>query len=64
MYRKPVVQELVGKTIQGVDTSADNLLTLDFTDGSSVTLEAEYSGIPGLYMICVWDEARTETKET
>lgn len=35
------LQVLVGKTLESIDDTADSCLTLTFTDGTVVTLEAE-----------------------
>lgn len=48
------LQELVGKTISKVDTSAVNCVYLAFTDGTSIVLDTEAEGY-GLYGICGCD---------
>ena len=52
--RRVKEQDLVGKTIKGVDCEAINCLTLHFTDGTSLELEADvavhtsFGSIPGI----------------
>lgn len=47
--------DLVGKTIKSIDTSAVNVLKLEFTDGSKLELWAEdavhtqFGNIPGIF---------------
>lgn len=51
--------ELIGKTIESVDTSACNLNVIHFTDGTSVTIETEYFG--GNIYGPVWYEGHEES---
>ena len=55
-YRKIEDQDLVGKTIKSIDTTAVNVLKLVFTDDTSLELWAEdavntpYGSIPGIFV--------------
>lgn len=49
-------QTLVGKTIESVDNSSDNVLHIKFTDGTEVSVSYDYSGIPGLCSIEVQEK--------
>lgn len=49
MLKKVNSQELIGKTIKSVGTDAVNVVHLNFTDGTSISLWAESGG--GTYSI-------------
>lgn len=42
---------IVGKTIRAIDDSADNVLYIDFTDGTEIMLEANTTGMYNLAII-------------
>ena len=55
--RKIEATDLVGKTIKRIDNQAVNVLTLTFTDETTVELTAEdavhtqYGSIPGIFVL-------------
>lgn len=42
---------IVGKTIRAIDDSADNVLYIDFTDGTEIMFEADTTGMHNLAII-------------
>jgi hypothetical protein len=56
-----VMTSCVGKTLESVDATSVNLMTLRFSDGTGVHLATEYTGIPNLYGIAA--EAAEQPKK-
>lgn len=62
-HRRPKKKDFVGKTIKNIIAQSCNQISFLFTDGTQITLEVDYEGIPGLYGIVACNECMTFPKE-